>query len=70
MTLIRGIDQNAVKQKLVGSIGSLCREMGMTIVVEGVETIDERDTLIGLGCDLLQGHLFGYPEPMLNTPRF
>jgi EAL domain-containing protein (putative c-di-GMP-specific phosphodiesterase class I) len=70
MTLIRGIDQNAVKQKLVGSIGGLCREMGMTIVVEGVETIDERDTLIGLGCDLLQGHLFGYPEPMLSTPRF
>jgi len=70
MTLIRGIDQNAVKQKLVSSISGLCREMGMTIVVEGVETIDEREALIGLGCDLLQGHLFGYPQSTLMAPSF
>ena len=61
MTLTRGIDQSSVKQKLVRSISRLCGEMGMTIVVEGVETIAERDTLTALGCDLLQGHLFGQP---------
>jgi EAL domain-containing protein (putative c-di-GMP-specific phosphodiesterase class I)/ActR/RegA family two-component response regulator len=70
MSLTRGIDRSAVKQKLVGSIGTLCREMGMTIVVEGVETTAERDTLIGLGCDLLQGHLFGYPERVPSLPRW
>jgi EAL domain-containing protein (putative c-di-GMP-specific phosphodiesterase class I) len=68
MTLTRGIDQSPVKQKLVRSMSTLCREMGMTIVTEGVETRDERDTLLAIGCDLLQGYLFarpakGFPKP-------
>lgn len=61
MTLTRGIDKSAVKQKLVQSLTGLCREMNMTIVTEGVETAAERDTLVGLGCDLLQGYLFAKP---------
>ncbi len=70
MSLTRGIDRSGVKQKLVGSIRMLCREMGITIVVEGVETAEERDTLVGLGCDLLQGHLFGYPERSPSRPSW
>jgi EAL domain-containing protein (putative c-di-GMP-specific phosphodiesterase class I)/ActR/RegA family two-component response regulator len=70
MSLTRGVDRSSVKQKLVGSIGALCREMGITIVVEGVETPEERDTLVGLGCDLLQGHLFGYPERVPSAPTW
>jgi EAL domain-containing protein (putative c-di-GMP-specific phosphodiesterase class I) len=69
MTLTRDIDQSAVKQKLVRSLSQLCGEMGMTIVVEGVETMAERNTLTELGCDLLQGHLFGMPgrSPSYST---
>ncbi|MDF3069153.1 MAG: hypothetical protein K0R38_4754 [Polyangiaceae bacterium] len=70
MSLTRGVDRSSVKQKLVGSIGTLCKEMGMTIVVEGVETPEERDALVSLGCDLLQGHLFGYPERVPSPPRW
>jgi EAL domain-containing protein (putative c-di-GMP-specific phosphodiesterase class I) len=44
--------------------------MGMTIVVEGVETMAERNTLTTLGCDLLQGHLFGKAERTLTLPSF
>jgi EAL domain-containing protein (putative c-di-GMP-specific phosphodiesterase class I) len=61
MTLTRQIESSSVKQKLVGSFSRLCRDMGRTIVAEGVETVAERDTLTSLGCDLLQGHLFGRP---------
>lgn len=70
MSLTRGVDRSSVKQKLVGSIGMLCREMGMTSVVEGVETPEERDALVSLGCDLMQGHLFGYPERTPSEPRW
>jgi EAL domain-containing protein (putative c-di-GMP-specific phosphodiesterase class I) len=70
MTLIRGVDKSAVKQKLVRSISALCREMGMIIVAEGVETMPERDTLTALGCDLLQGHLFGQPTRWPSLPEF
>ena len=33
----------------------------MELIVEGVETVAERDVLAGLGCDLMQGYLFARP---------
>jgi len=36
----------------------LCKEMGMIVVAEGVESVEEREALVEIGCDLLQGHLF------------
>lgn len=62
MSLVRGIDSNATKQKVVRSMTMLCRDMGMLVVAEGVETPPERDTLVELGCDLLQGYLFAKPS--------
>jgi EAL domain-containing protein (putative c-di-GMP-specific phosphodiesterase class I) len=70
MSLTRDIDQSPVKQKLVASLTGLCREMNLTIVTEGVETIAERDTLIELGCDLLQGYLFAKPGPAFPDADF
>lgn len=61
MSLTRGIGESTVRQKLVGSLSNLCREMNMTVVAEGVETSMERDTLCALGCDLLQGYAFAKP---------
>jgi EAL domain-containing protein (putative c-di-GMP-specific phosphodiesterase class I) len=71
MSLVRGIDSNVTKQKVVRSMTSLCREMGMKVVAEGVETPPECDTLVALDCDLLQGFLFakpGRPFPEVQWP--
>lgn len=62
MALTRDIDKGGTRLKLVRSIASVCREMGMTVVGEGIETKAERDALIELGCDLLQGFQFGRPS--------
>jgi EAL domain-containing protein (putative c-di-GMP-specific phosphodiesterase class I)/CheY-like chemotaxis protein len=61
MSLVRGADSEPVKQRLIGSMASLCKEFGIMVVAEGIETTQERDVVIGLGCDLLQGFLFGRP---------
>ena len=61
MSLVRDVDKNVTKQKLVGTMANLSKEMGMLVVVEGVETIGERDALVSLGCDLFQGYLFAKP---------
>lgn len=61
MSLVRDIDTQPMKRKLVGTMASLCREMKMSVVAEGVETEKERDTLVDLGCELLQGYLLGRP---------
>jgi EAL domain-containing protein (putative c-di-GMP-specific phosphodiesterase class I) len=62
MSLIRGIDRSPMKQKLLGSIVALCRDLGIQIIAEGVETAEERDALISVGGDLCQGYLFARPE--------
>jgi len=63
MTLIRGIDQHPTKRKLVGSVATLCRELGLLVVAEGVETRAERDAVVECGCDLVQGYLVAKPGP-------
>jgi EAL domain-containing protein (putative c-di-GMP-specific phosphodiesterase class I) len=61
MTLVRGADSEPVKQRVIGSMASLCKEFGIMVVAEGIETPAERDTVIALGCDLIQGFLIGRP---------
>jgi EAL domain-containing protein (putative c-di-GMP-specific phosphodiesterase class I)/ActR/RegA family two-component response regulator len=68
MSLVRGVDRDETKRKLVATILGLCEELGIVTVCEGVETDDERETLESLGRPLLQGWRFGrpgegYPEP-------
>jgi len=61
MSLVRGIDRNHTKEALVRSMASVCKELGMLVVAEGVETPEERDLLAALGCDFLQGYLLARP---------
>jgi EAL domain-containing protein (putative c-di-GMP-specific phosphodiesterase class I) len=61
MSLVRDVHKNSTKQKVIRSMTALSQDMGMTVVAEGVETIEERDTLLDLDCDLLQGFLFAKP---------
>jgi EAL domain-containing protein (putative c-di-GMP-specific phosphodiesterase class I) len=61
MSLIRGVDRDPARQKLVGAMVKLSKELGKLVVVEGVETVGERDTLVQLGGDLFQGFLFARP---------
>ncbi|MBN1610630.1 MAG: EAL domain-containing protein [Polyangiaceae bacterium] len=63
MALVRDVHKEEVKQKLIGSLTELCGQLGMLVVAEGVETTEERDATIRLGCDLLQGYLFARPGP-------
>jgi len=63
MSLVRGVHTSQTRQRIIRSVASLCHEMDMTVVVEGVETYQERDALLSLDCDLFQGFLFARPGP-------
>jgi EAL domain-containing protein (putative c-di-GMP-specific phosphodiesterase class I) len=72
MSLVRDVDKNAAKQEVIRSMAHLAAGLGMELIVEGVETAAERDTLVTLGCDLMQGFLFARPTfgwvvPDLNS---
>ena len=63
ISLVTGIEKNPVKQQLVRSITTLCSDHGISVIGEGVETESEREVLVSLGCDLLQGFLIARPAP-------
>lgn len=61
ISIVRDVHVSPVKQKLVGSMTALCKDMGITVIAEGIEAAAELDCLRGLGCDLLQGYLLARP---------
>jgi EAL domain-containing protein (putative c-di-GMP-specific phosphodiesterase class I)/DNA-binding NarL/FixJ family response regulator len=69
VSLIRGVDGDAYRRKLIGSVTAMCRDLDIRCVAEGIETPEERAVLEELGCDLLQGFLIGRPEAALDPRR-
>lgn len=61
MALVRGVDREPMKRRLVGSMTRVCKDSGILVVAEGVETKAEHDAVVELGCDLVQGYLIGRP---------
>jgi len=61
MDLIQGINHETTKAKLVSSFTTLCRELGVMTIAEGVEVLEERDRVIELNCDLIQGFFYAPP---------
>jgi EAL domain-containing protein (putative c-di-GMP-specific phosphodiesterase class I) len=61
LALIRNLHLEPTQRKLVRSIIRLCEDLGIQAIAEGVETPAERDALLEMGCDLLQGYLFARP---------
>jgi EAL domain-containing protein (putative c-di-GMP-specific phosphodiesterase class I) len=62
MSLVRRVDREATRREVVRSTTRLCQRLGSLVVAEGVETPRERDALVELGCDALQGFLFARPS--------
>lgn len=55
MSLVREIEGEPTEQELIRGMATICGELGMLFITEGVETSGERDMLLGLGCDLFKG---------------
>ncbi len=64
-SFVTDIDSNEISYKIVQSMISLSREMGLGCIVEGVETAAEAAVLEQLGGSLVQGYL--YSKPLSDT---
>lgn len=69
MSLVRDVHRAPLKRDIIAALVDMARRSGIVVVAEGIETVDERDTLVDLGCDLLQGYLFAKPGPAFPVPR-
>jgi diguanylate cyclase (GGDEF)-like protein len=54
---------------IVQAVINIASALGMTATAEGVESDDQRQILLGLGCDEAQGHLFSRPVPIEGVPE-
>lgn len=61
MALIRGIDNDPVRQAIVESVLSMCQRLSIRVIAEGVETQEELLALQGMGIGLFQGYLLARP---------
>ena len=61
---VTNIHQRRDARTVVDNIARLAHELGMSVVAEGVETIDELGAVIDAGCDLIQGFAFSRPIPV------
>ncbi|ACR32423.1 EAL domain-containing protein [Burkholderia glumae] len=68
MDLVRGVDTNAARQSIVRGVVSMCRELDIRVIAEGVETLGERDFFTAHGVSLMQGYLFAKPA-FHSTPE-
>ncbi|MBA3625669.1 MAG: EAL domain-containing protein [Methylibium sp.] len=62
MELIRGIDTHKARQIIVTSTVRMCRELGVLVIAEGIETVGEMEFLRSTGVSLMQGYLFARPS--------
>lgn len=53
--------QSERARSIVKAIVDVARTLDLHVVAEGVETPEQRDELVALGCDELQGYLFARP---------
>ena len=56
MALIRDVDKDRVRQVIVQGIVTICEQLGVTVIAEGIESAGERDFLSDCGIFLMQGY--------------
>lgn len=70
MSMVRDVHLSTVKQKLIRSMTTMCHDMGLRVIAEGVECAEERDALLALGCNLFQGYHFARPGKPFVLPQW
>jgi EAL domain-containing protein (putative c-di-GMP-specific phosphodiesterase class I) len=67
MSMVRAVDRSPPGRRLIRSMVAVARDSGAQLIAEGVETKEERDALLEIGCDLFQGYLFARPAVEFPT---
>ncbi|MFI4940396.1 MAG: putative bifunctional diguanylate cyclase/phosphodiesterase, partial [Burkholderiales bacterium] len=68
-SFIRDMVTDSSDCAIVEAIIVMAHKLGLKVVAEGIETIEQRDLLAAAGCDYGQGYLFAKPMPAEQFQR-
>jgi PAS domain S-box-containing protein len=60
---VTSMTERRESRKIVAGVVGLGQSLGLRTVAEGIETRDQAETMLWLGCDMGQGWYFGRPLP-------
>jgi diguanylate cyclase len=63
-SFVRDMAHSINDRVIVSAVLSLARELGLQVVAEGVEDVEQLRFLTEKGCPLVQGYLIGKPLPV------
>lgn len=69
-SFITKIETDVRNQQIVKAIITMCQNLDIRCIAEGVETEAELETLRELGCKYVQGYLYARPMPADQTLKF
>ena len=64
MKFLESSDDSQRGGNIVESVVRMAKWLGMSVIAEGVETIEQADYLRSIGCNYMQGYLFARPMPV------
>ncbi|WP_151636537.1 putative bifunctional diguanylate cyclase/phosphodiesterase [Noviherbaspirillum aerium] len=62
-TFVRDIPGDGDDEAITSAIIAMAHRLGLSVVAEGVETVQQLEFLRGAGCDIVQGYYFAEPRP-------
>ncbi|MBP7347974.1 MAG: bifunctional diguanylate cyclase/phosphodiesterase [Butyrivibrio sp.] len=63
MLFLKKFDQNQNSHLIIASVVDMAKELGITTLTEGIETVQQLDFLRKIGCERVQGYYFSRPVP-------
>ena len=60
-SFVKDVETSADARAIVEAVVRMAQVLGLKVVAEGVETERQRELLVQMGCDQLQGYLFARP---------
>ena len=62
-SFVTELDDDDANVAIVKAVVSLAHGLGIEVVAEGIESLDQAERLTALGCDLGQGYVWSRPLP-------
>jgi diguanylate cyclase (GGDEF)-like protein len=69
-SFVARIGENGSEAALIAAMVAMARAIDADIVAEGVETMEQHETLVELGVDAAQGYLYSHPVPGEQLAEF